>query len=567
MRKKLLSKIFVLALISTGIKAQVVFNVLTPVSVQASYTPIAYPTWGADLTIPANAVTGKIVLVDDDSGEDSLGCNTLVNASDIAGNIAMVYRANCEFGEKAFNAENAGAIGVIIVNNGPNMTDPNAVAGMGPGALGASVTIPVIMITANTAIALRPEIDAGTCTAFIGTKVGLYANDLGFKGKQIQAARTFALPKTVASDDSIYTGGWVYNYGFGDQTNVVLSATISKNASTIYSQTSSPSPLISGDSIYFTLPEFTQASLDTGYYTLTYSISSDNTDDFSGDNIITTSFWINDSLYSKSRINPTTGAPTRTASYRPNGANIFEHCIVIDEKNLNSQLTLSGVSFAASSNTTNLPDITNEYVSVNVYEWTDVDRTLFDNLSPIINDLYIYPSNLQNQFVYLKLSSPVTLADNTRYLVCVAVENVDMYLAYDEGLDYTSSINQYQEYYFPLSVDGTWDGEAFGGDVVPAIIAHVGMPLGIEEEKILSKITPYPNPAQAMINIPLNENHSGIINLKIYDVVGKVVMTENITMAGKYFTVNTSELSNGTYIFNLTFEDKSQSSFKVSINK
>ncbi len=571
MKKKLLLSISIVVFLtlSGNLNAQVVFNVLSPGSVQGSYAPIS-PTagWGADLTVPANAITGTIILVDDDSGEDSLGCNTLVNASSIAGKIAMVYRANCEFGVKALNAQDAGAIGVIIVNNGPNMTDPNAVAGMSAGSVGAGVTIPVIMITANTAIALRPSIDAGTCTAFIGTKIGLYPNDIGFFGSQAVSARSFALPKSVATDDSIFAGGWVYNYGYGDQPNVTLSATITKNASVLFNQASSPvAMLTSGDSAYFTLPAFDQTAIDTGYYTVTYTINSDSTDNFSSDNLITTSFWINDSLYSKSRINPATGVPIITAAYRPSNAIFWEHCIVIDEKDKNSQLTINAMTFATSSNITNLPDITGQYVSVDIYEWTDADNTLFDNVTPIIQDLYFYSANLRNEFVTYQLSSPIALLDNTRYLACIGFDNVDMYLGYDTGIDYGATINENQEYYFPLLVDAVWDGAAFGGDVVPAIAVHIAMPVGIEERKLSTKITPYPNPAQYLINIPLNEMHKGSINLKVYDLVGKLVKEEVVSMSSKNFTVNTSELSNGTYIFNLTFEDKSQSSFKVSINK
>lgn len=571
MKRKLLKSSIIGAFLTLcgNMNAQVVFNVLSPASVQGNYTPISYTSgWGADLTIAANAITGKIVVVDDGTTDDSLGCNTLVNASSIAGNIAMVYRYNCEFGVKALNAQDAGAIGVIVVNNGPAMTDPNAVLNMGPGAVGASVTIPVIMITANIGAALRPDIDAGTCTAFIGTKVGLYGNDLGFVGTQAVAARSFALPKTVAPDDSIYLGGFVTNFGYFDQSNVTLAATITKNSNVLYSQVSSPqATMLSGDSVYFTLPYFTQTAIDTGYYTITYTIGSDSTDNFSGDNILTTSFWVNDSLYSKSRINPTTGVPMRTGSYKPTNALYWGHCIVIDEKDKNNLLTLKAVTFATASNTTNLPDITGQYVAVDIYEWTDADNTQFNSVNNVISDLYTYSANLQNQFVTQTLSTPLTLLDNTRYLVCIDIDNVDMYLGYDEGIDYTSTINQNQEYYFPLSVEGVWDGAAFGGDIVPAIIAHVDVPLGIKERNLSSKITPYPNPAQYIVNIPLNEMHKGTISLKIYDIVGKLVKSEEISMSGKFLTANVSDISNGSYIFNLTFEDKSQTSFKVSINK
>ena len=43
------------------------------------------------------------------------GCNPLIN--NLTGKIAVIYRNTCEFGAKALNAQNAGAIGVIIIKN------------------------------------------------------------------------------------------------------------------------------------------------------------------------------------------------------------------------------------------------------------------------------------------------------------------------------------------------------------------------------------------------------------------------------------------------------------------
>jgi extracellular elastinolytic metalloproteinase len=82
-------------------------------------------------------VTNQVV-----QGDPLLGCTPLTNASAIAGKIALIDRGDCEFGLKCLNAQNAGAIAVIICNN---------VAGgsiaMPPGGSGASVTIPSVMIS------------------------------------------------------------------------------------------------------------------------------------------------------------------------------------------------------------------------------------------------------------------------------------------------------------------------------------------------------------------------------------------------------------------------------------
>ena len=78
-----------------------------------TYADVAGGDWGVtDLNDPANAVLGTLAL-----GHDSLACETLINPLDIAGKIAVVYRGDCEFGAKAFNAQEAGAIAVVIINH------------------------------------------------------------------------------------------------------------------------------------------------------------------------------------------------------------------------------------------------------------------------------------------------------------------------------------------------------------------------------------------------------------------------------------------------------------------
>jgi hypothetical protein len=42
-------------------------------------------------------------------------CSPLLNAASIVGRIAIVERSDCMFQEKAANAQNAGAVGVIVV--------------------------------------------------------------------------------------------------------------------------------------------------------------------------------------------------------------------------------------------------------------------------------------------------------------------------------------------------------------------------------------------------------------------------------------------------------------------
>ena len=184
MKKSLLT----ITLLLTGIVsyAQVVFNVQSPASISGNYD-LTYSDpaggWGSpDLTVPANSVTAELMFVEDGTPGTNAqgnpisreGCNPLIN--DLTGKIAVIYRNTCEFGTKAFNAQSAGAVAVLIINR------EDALISMGPGADGASVTIPVAFISNVSGQPIADMLNAGeTVTAFLGSKLGLFANDLGLE--------------------------------------------------------------------------------------------------------------------------------------------------------------------------------------------------------------------------------------------------------------------------------------------------------------------------------------------------------------------------------------------------
>ena len=68
------------------------------------------------------------------------GCTPLTNAAAVAGNIAVVDRGSCGFVVKAANAQAAGAVAVIVVNDVAG--DPTTMGGSDP-----SITIPAVMVS------------------------------------------------------------------------------------------------------------------------------------------------------------------------------------------------------------------------------------------------------------------------------------------------------------------------------------------------------------------------------------------------------------------------------------
>ncbi len=105
-------------------------------------------------------IEGKLVLVDD--GDDTLpsgsagvssdGCQTLINASDVSGNIALLQRSGCLFTDMVKNAEEAGAIAALIYNIAG---DP--IVMFGESGL---VDIPALMIGQADGNLILAELDA-----------------------------------------------------------------------------------------------------------------------------------------------------------------------------------------------------------------------------------------------------------------------------------------------------------------------------------------------------------------------------------------------------------------------
>ncbi|MEP4171522.1 MAG: PA domain-containing protein [Luteolibacter sp.] len=69
--------------------------------------------------IPGRGISGLLVVTDDGSGAatSTLACQDIVNGAEVAGNIAFIRRGSCNFDDKVFRAQEAGAVAVVIANN------------------------------------------------------------------------------------------------------------------------------------------------------------------------------------------------------------------------------------------------------------------------------------------------------------------------------------------------------------------------------------------------------------------------------------------------------------------
>ncbi len=112
-------------------------------------------------------LTGRVVrAVDAANGEGPTtfdGCTAFTNADAIRGNVAMIDRGGpadpappCTFVKKARNAQAAGAIGVIIVDNSRETCTPPTLGGDA-----TDITIPVLSIGPNDGDVLKAQLTTG----------------------------------------------------------------------------------------------------------------------------------------------------------------------------------------------------------------------------------------------------------------------------------------------------------------------------------------------------------------------------------------------------------------------
>ena len=104
----------------------------SPPAIAGNYQ-VGTATFGSPLSHPGTTANVALTVPAD-------GCTAITNGASINGRIALIDRGNCNFVVKAKNAQDAGAVGVIIADNvaGP-------VAGM--SGSDATITIPSVRIT------------------------------------------------------------------------------------------------------------------------------------------------------------------------------------------------------------------------------------------------------------------------------------------------------------------------------------------------------------------------------------------------------------------------------------
>ncbi len=549
--------------------------------------------WGGSI----NAVWHNAEVV---AAKDSLACSALSNASAINNNWALVYRGDCEFGRKAFMAEQAGAKGVIIVNNvsgGP--------VGMGPGAQGNQVTIPVLMISKEDGDAINTVLNDGVTVTLSIAPWGVgVANDLGFLSSGGALWNSYAIPrKQVASGNGnpeafkAITGAFIGNFGSNDQTNVII-----KNRIT-FTPDGSSATLLKEDSILIQsfdaidsiMYGFTDDLTDfhasgKGRLDANYTLTYDQTDDLPGDNVWSASSYVTDTIYSRGRYDLERGRPVVTSSYGfTNGEPFLWGPLYYFAKGGDA---LRWVQFSVSNGNANNPSLENAgEIMVYVYEWNNTDtmgRITGEDLTPVgVGTKQFRPGDSSGHVFRAYISDVVipnkafVTRDDTWYWVVVDVPGT-WFLGVDGYLNYyprnffrrNNTVAPFYDFYGPVFAGTTSTLDAsvvsgipfesyFNGDsarysqqlngLVPAVALQLSSDTNYVSvdnvSEIYEELSLFPNPVTDVLTVKLGlATPASKVTFTVIDVMGRNVMRqEHHNVHQGQFTIPTNSLASGSY--------------------
>lgn len=501
-------------------------------------------------SVGTNYVTGDTV---DVVGGDE-NARIIIEDAQI-GKIAILWRGDCEFGRKALNAENAGAIAVVIINQEPGGPVP-----MGAGADGANVTIPTVMISDVDGAAILAAMNSGEdVVAFIGNKTGFYPNDIGMYPGSATRAQAFGIHSLLAQSDAdfeVEMGAMVYNFGFNDQTGVTLNATITFDGNEIYNETvDTPIDIAAQDSAFIELPIFSQSEYETGYYEVTYTIDSDSVDVYDFDNEISADFAINDEIFSYSSLDPDDLTLTHPGGTRAN-ADIFEACIVFRDPNA-SRVIATGMEFSAVMSADAEYGLDGIPVNYSIRRWenvfTDLDdpNLALDGLVEIEGGEFFFEGDPQEEIVSIDFDESVVFEDNQRYMFCLSTFEQELFFGYDRGVDYDYNVStKFKQPLFPITIDSEQTFLlGFGNDAVPAFGLKLidAAFLNTQEEQLNINMKAYPSPANSQVTVDF-QGHD-VTSVEVLSLAGQRVAAQAVAAGVGHTVVDVNGLENGMYIF------------------
>lgn len=154
--------------------------------------------------------------------------------------------------------------------------------------------------------------------------------------------------------------------------------------------------------------------------------------------------------------------------------------------------------------------------------------------------------------------------NNQTYLLCITSYVPKAFMAYSTKDHYDYQMNIDDLIRFPFRNEGTtWSNGGFIGLPVPAIAIRTGVTLDVAENKV--EAAAFPIPAKEVITVKVNA--AGDATLRIVDMAGRQVSTQEVKIENGQFQTSVEGLNAGTYVFNLNYSNGTTSRFNVVVSK
>jgi len=557
--------------------------------------------WGAVLTPRVHEEVAR--------ASDSEACGSV---SGVSGKWALIYRGNCEFGVKALNAQNAGAIGVIIYNH-----TPDELINMAAGSVGASVGIPVLFVSKQDGMAMNNQLLNGQ-QVFISISPWGFGktNDLAFVNNSAAPPPGMAIPFHQFTSTDVaafrgYTAAAVANTGSATATNVKVMSNISftptgGSATPFYKDSVVLASFPTTDSIQLLASprhvKFTPSG--TGTYNFSYDVTSDNADEFTFDNHQEFSLDITNDVYCRGKYDVVNGKPIITEYQRvgtTTSAWTWGPMFYINK----GGYQLKELRFALADQDTSKHAFANGFIDAYVFKWKDLN-----------GDKYIQGGELDlkgaalHEFIGLDspkrmINVPIGNPNDGQPMTIVSDDTSHYWIAFNLGLEFRLSAYRNSNYYMRefaaknatspsfdywgpgilkakadislVANDDTVRAISFGisntplnstkidsadfnsQDVVPAVALVTGMwPLSVKPTPSADKyVTIYPNPATDVLYANIDLERESNVQVKIMDELGRQVSLESHgRMRTGKVTVDISKLAAGRYYLAVVADGK-----------
>jgi hypothetical protein len=487
---------------------------------------------------------------------DSLGCEAIV--TDLTGKIAIIRRGTCDFTTKVQNAQDAGALGVIILNHFANAGDTDAfVIGMSCGAVEncENITIPAIFVSRSTGTIIADALAADEAMSVSFTVKSFYDPTSSF---------SIQTPVTDAIEFDSYFIHYV-NPNSVDAADVTVTATITapSGAETVLTGTSFVEPL--ADSIIVLDGGYTPTEL--GEYAVTWTHDQ-------GPEQLTSNFYTTDYTYGTA--DPSLGQAPRSADADFSAGNFIYQAGALSIIDTDGAVT-THASFGLSNGADLFTgDVNADQIVVILYD-ADADAdglidfsptsqatTTFDELLPVALASYTITGNETiDQQLFVEWEdladgdNMVALKPDGAYYTVIAYDGTEAGLGICPGFAASSGVSYLNFPTTPIIVNGSFFSGGWNGATVGVNLHLAGFepPVGTEDLPGLdaSKVTLAPNPVSSRLNVMFDlDQTADKVQMIMTDVSGKIITTEQYEQVlNQSIEIDMERLPRGSYFLSI----------------